>query len=168
MRSKIVFFSNNDDSLEGTKRGFITFIVIAILETLYVFTALKLKFYKFDFKYNKQNLKNCKVLAKILPSIFIIWLLLCSALSVLEPNCYPQQAMYSSLVGLVVYGVFSYTAYIFINGYSFNNLLIDIIVGTFICWAAGSLLYLTYWKNNFLRGGRYKTFEETNEGCQFK
>jgi len=76
MITKLIFFDNKEQSIEGTKRGLIAFVTL-ILCNLYYSGELK-----------------------VLES-----LLICSALGVQMPSNFYESIIYSALVGIVIFGV---------------------------------------------------------------
>ena len=93
MKTELVFFDNVEESVEGTKRGFIAFLTLILLNAFW-----------FHMK-NYGDLDPPKI--NIFSSLFVL-LLLCSAIAVQKsPDSMTEAMTYGALVGFVVYGVYN-------------------------------------------------------------
>jgi uncharacterized membrane protein len=134
MNTKLIFFGNYRDTIEGTKRGAIAFITLILLDNI--------RFKIMDYS---------KVVTKKpvnITSALFVWLLLCSAIAVQQdPTSYREAVIYGMLVGLVVYGVYNGTNYSILKGWTPKVAILDTLWGVFVCGMASLAVYCFYHKN---------------------
>ena len=134
MKTELIFFENNNQSLFGIARGSIAFILLIFFNIIWLLLTKKL--------HKRQiNSKAGNTIFKIVYSL-IIYLLLCSAIAVQIPSSAKVAFIYGALIGLVVYGIFNFTnAYIF-SHWNIGIAIIDIIWGIILCALVAILTYL--------------------------
>lgn len=76
-------------------------------------------------------------------AVILIYLVICSAISVQLPKSYTEALVYGLLVGFVIYSVFNLTSFALFN-WPLSTAIIDTIMGTINCGIASSLIYLIY------------------------
>lgn len=135
MKTELIFFDSFNNSMDGTKRGLIAFISLIVFDLIWFsFTTNKL--------YNMTTRNPINIYSAI-----IVWLILCSALTVQLPKSYNEALVYGILVGFSIYGVFNFTNYSIFKEWSLTTAIMDTIWGTINCAIAVSIVYLIFWKN---------------------
>ena len=133
MKTKLIFFGNQQDSLEGTKRGAIAFLTLIILDNIW----FKIMDYSDVVTKKPINIK----------SALLVWLLLCSAIGVQDrPTSYREAGIYGMLVGLVTYGVYNGTNYAILKNWTPKVAILDTLWGMFVCSMASLSVYYFYHK----------------------
>ena len=131
MKTQLIFFDSIAESKKGTLRGLIVIISLIIFDLLF-------------FSFTKNYYPVTKKINYF--STFLVFLILCSALAVQQPNNYNEALVYSLLVGFVVYGIYNLTNYSILKEWKLSIVIMDTIWGIINCGIAGSILYLLYYK----------------------
>ena len=123
MKTKLIFFDSINESKKGTMRGLIVIISLIFFDLL---------FFKITNKYNPITKKLNYF------RTFLVYLILCSAIAVQQPNNYSEAFVYSLLIGFVIYSI------ILLKEWKLS-IVIESIWGMINCSIAGSVLYLLYY-----------------------
>ena len=132
MKTELIFFDSFENSKKGTVRGLVAFISLIIFDLIW-------------FSISKNNIYNNVLLkhsiTRTLINSSLVYLVLCSAISVQLPKSYNEALVYGMLVGFVTYSVFNLTSNAIFD-WDINTAIIDTIVGTINCGIASSMVYL--------------------------
>ena len=128
MRTELVFFDNIHESTKGTLRGFIAACVVVPITALW-YGWIRQKIWKQTEEY--------KASLTVVISTALVYLLVVSAIGVQVPDSIGNAAVYSGLVGLVVFGCMSLISVMVIKGYTWWKVLADTLVGVASCSLAG-------------------------------
>jgi uncharacterized membrane protein len=135
MHTKLIFFDSMDESVKGTIRGAVAFILIVIFD--YIWYELIMK--KFYDKY----ISNVSICKKTL-GIVVSSLLLCSAIAV-EIASSPWEAfVYGALVGLVVHGCYNFFNLYSISGWDMKITIIDTLFGVISLGISSFIIYTIF------------------------
>lgn len=136
MMTKLIFFDTFENSKKGIIRGLIAFISLIIFDIIWFSLSSK-----YTAVYN--SVKDNNILSKrnIIP-IFLIYLIMCSAIAVQLPGSFKEALVYGLLVGFVIYSVFNLTSYVLFPEWNIKTGIIDTIAGTINCGIASSMIYL--------------------------
>ena len=129
MKTELVFFDSIHESMKGTTRGLVAFISLIVFD--FIWFSLS---YKFIYK---TITKKPNIYAAIL-----VYLVICSAISVQLPKNYSEALVYGLLVGFVIYSVFNLTSYAIFNNWPLSTAIVDTIMGSINCGIAASFVYL--------------------------
>jgi uncharacterized membrane protein len=120
MHTHLVFFDTTDESIKGTIRGLVAFLIILFLD--YIWYELLMK--SFYDSYTSQSNLSAKTIG-----IFVSSLLLCSSLTVQLASSPKEAIIYGALVGLVVYGFYNSTNCYRVKGWDCKIGAIDTVFG---------------------------------------
>jgi len=134
MRTNLIFF----DSFKESNKGWVRWIIVVI-------SLIILDLIRFNVFNNYMEYKVTKNPINIYSSIFV-WFLVGAALAVQNEPSYLEALIYGVLVGLVIYGVYNFTNYSILEGYSLKGAVINTLGGILICMFSISILWLLYWK----------------------
>ena len=136
MMTKLIFFDTFENSKKGIIRGLIAFISLIVFDIIW---------FSLSSKYTKvyNSVKDNNILSKrnIIP-IFLVYLIMCSAIAVQLPSSFKEALVYGLLVGFVIYSVFNLTSYVLFPNWKLKTGIIDTIAGTINCGIASSMIYL--------------------------
>lgn len=138
MRTKLVYFSSTEDSKNGTIRGGVAMLLLLVISAIwYSLTSIIKK---------EKQVDKVPLISKII-SIFLVLLLLGSAIAVQLPSSGKEAAFYGALVGLVTYGVYWSIRMMVSTDFKPITALIDTSFGVvstgFVSW----ILYLIFFRN---------------------
>ena len=125
MKIELSIFESPGDIYQWIVRCIIVMISLIVFDLIW-FTFTK-KYYPIS--------KNINYFSGI-----IAWLLLSLALSVQIPKSHNECIIYSSLVGLVIYGIYNFTNYTILKEWKIINVSMDLMWGIINCCTAGTLL----------------------------
>lgn len=128
MRTELIFFDSINESAKGTLRGLIAALVLVPITAVW-YGWLRQKIWP-------QNSEN-RVNATVIISTILVYLLTVSAIGVQIPSSVSNAAVYSALVGLVIFGCMSLISVMVIKGYDWWKVLADTAVGIVACTLAG-------------------------------
>ena len=136
--TKLIFFDTFENSKKGIIRGLIAFISLIIFDIIWFSLSSK-----YTTIYNSVKSNNILTKRNIIP-IFLVYLIMCSAIAVQIPNSFKEALVYGLLVGFVIYSVFNLTSYVLFPNWKLQTCIIDTIAGTINCGIAASMIYLFY------------------------
>ena len=122
MEIKLVFFDSAEQSKNGTIRGLVAFIIIALVCVLwygYIFQSWK--------KYVDLQSRDL-----LIGSAIVMVFLIASAISVGQPDSDILAVVYGTLVGLVIFGTGN-ALYVALQPYPISMALIDTTFGAVLC-----------------------------------
>ena len=137
MMTKLIFFDTFENSKKGIIRGLIAFISLIIFDIIWFSLSSK-----YTTIYNSVKSNNILTKRNIIP-IFLVYLIMCSAIAVQIPNSFKEALVYGLLVGFVVYSIFNLISYSIFD-WSLSTAIIDTIMGIINCGIAASLIYFFY------------------------
>ena len=129
MKTKLIFFDNLEETKKATLRGLVAISVLIILDLIW--------FQIMD--YSPIVTKKFNYISAI-----ITYILLCSAISVQQPNSVEEAAVYGALCGLVIYGVFNGTNYATNKNWTLKIATLDTMWGMFVMSMASIVVYYIF------------------------
>lgn len=129
MKTKLTFFDNSEEIKQGTLRGLVSISVLIILDLIW--------FQIMD--YSPIVTKKFNYISAI-----ITYILLCSAISVQQPNSIEEAIVYGALCGLVIYGVFNGTNYATNKNWTLKIATLDTMWGMFVMSMASIVVYYIF------------------------
>ena len=129
MKTKLIFFDNLEETKKATLRGLVAISVLIILDLIW-FPIMD---------YSPIVTKKFNYISAI-----ITYILLCSAISVQQPNSLEEAAVYGALCGLVIYGVFNGTNYATNKNWTLKIATLDTMWGMFVMSMASIVVYYTF------------------------
>jgi len=139
MRTTIVFFESVKESRNGTMRGLVAFIYLAIVNVLWYYLVINFQLYD-----------------EIRPPgargwIFILtFFLLCSALGAQKPGNAKEAIVYGLLLGFVIWGVQDTINYSLYQSLSIWDAFVDWIYGTLSMGLVAGMLFYTFKNSRFI------------------
>ena len=129
MKTKLIFFDNIEESKKGTLRGLVAIAVLIILDLIW--------FRIMD--YSPIITKKFNYISAI-----FTYILLCSAISVQQPNSIEEAIVYGALIGFVIYGVFNGTSYSINKNWTLKIATLDTLWGMFVMSIASIVVYYIF------------------------
>lgn len=128
MRTELIFFDNVHESAKGTLRGFLAALVLVPITAIW-YGWIRNKIWP--------KTKEYKASTTVIISTILVYLLAVSAIGVQLPSSVENVAVYSALVGLVIFGCISLVNVMVIDGYNWWKVLGDTAVGVIGCCLGG-------------------------------
>ena len=137
MKIELVIFDTPENSKKGTLKGLTAMAILICLDLIW-FRIVK--------KIHDKTFNGIKTPKIRWIGAFFAWLLIASALSVLNPKNIEESIAYGALIGLVIYGTYNGTNYATINNWNIPMALSDTIWGITNCIITSIILFLIFKK----------------------